>query len=103
MDGKVFAVAKAIGRFYLKKHKGDYAAAELELFRLQITDIKVTKDRIEITLGRPGMLIGLRATNIDNLEKFLQAEVGLPTTINGLNIVETSFHIYDILIPRKPD
>jgi len=94
-------VLKAIASFYLQKHEDKPAAeavskAEQDIRDLMITKITVlpgemlpsgrnpdgkvvgfkhTKSIVVIRLERPGLLVGKWGTNIDALEKFLNAEV----------------------------
>lgn len=107
MHLRVIEAARKIGRFYLAKHNNDYAAAEKELNALQISRIEVTNTEtfsslvrsqsppqtiISITTARPGILIGKRGQNIDNLAKYLGTKV---------HIVEDEEPLYQYLVPNQ--
>lgn len=87
-------IAQKIGQFYLQKYDNDYQLAEQELIRLQITKIEVEPEMVRITLARPGILIGRRGINIENLTKFLGVKVF---------IIEDQDPIYSWLIPYKDE
>ncbi|MFW6311704.1 MAG: hypothetical protein ACOC1K_05660 [Nanoarchaeota archaeon] len=70
-------IYNAIGWFYFIKNKKDFEETRKEIERLQITDVIIYKDNIEIVLGRPGLLMGLRGYNIDNLYVYLKEEFEL--------------------------
>ena len=78
--------------FYSKKNQGDHSATNKELNRLNIRDILVKENVVEIHLGAPGLLVGRRGENIDNLKAFLGKEI---------KIVET-FCWNDILVSYDP-
>lgn len=85
-------VGYEIGNFYLQKFNGDYSKAGEEVRKLQVTDIKVLEDEVEISLGRPGLLIGKGGENIDKLSAHLKKKI---------KVVET-FHWDVILTPYDP-
>lgn len=81
-----------IANFYAQKFNGDYAKAGEEARKLQITDIKVSGNEVEISLARPGLLIGRKGENIDKLSAHLKKKI---------KVVE-SFHWDVILTPYDP-
>lgn len=87
------AIAHKISNFYLQKNANDYAKAKEEIEKLRIFDIRLNGENVEIYLGRPGLIIGKKGTNIDNLTAFL----GEPVKIFK------SFHWNDILVPTEYD
>lgn len=107
MDKNTRKVLKEIGRFFLWKNKFDYAKAELEIFRLYISAIKVETisaglvvnqfDKVTITLGRPGMLIGPQGKTIAALQNWLKVE----TDCKQVLIVEDRECFLDAIIPNK--
>jgi transcription antitermination factor NusA-like protein len=95
IDPQVVEVARTIGDFYLAKHNGDYAKATEEIYRLQIAKIAVAADNsIVITLGRVGLFIGKRGTNLDAIIKLFNGR--------QLKVVEDMDSILDYVIPRPP-
>jgi ribosomal protein S3 len=75
-------VLKAIASFYLQKHEDKPAAEAVSKAEQDIRDLMITKitvlpseSIVVIRLERPGLLVGKCGTNIDALEKFLNAEV----------------------------
>lgn len=78
--------------FYSKKNQGDHQATNKELNRLNIRDILVKENVVEIHLGSPGLLIGRKGENIDNLKAHLGKEI---------KMVET-FVWSDILVSYDP-
>lgn len=92
IDPKLHEAATKLGQFYLNKNGGDYAKATDELYRLHIKEVAVADDgTVTLTVGRIGLLIGKRGTNIDALSKFF----GHP-----IRCVEDTNSILDIVIPR---
>lgn len=89
-------VAMNIGQYYLQKNNGDYKKTEQDIVNLGITKIEVdpaTWERpatVSITVGRPGLFIGKRGTNIDALEKYLKIKV---------KIIEDTERLIDWLVP----
>lgn len=65
---EVDAVCLRIGTFYRNKF-GDKAKQEVEA--LKISNIAIVNGDLEITLLRPGKLIGVRGKNIMDLADFL--------------------------------
>ena len=87
--------ASKIGEFYLQKNNRDYKATENEILNLRISLIRVLDDgAVEITTERPGLLIGRRGINIDELTKFLGVRV---------HIIEERDPINSYLIPQEWD
>ena len=76
-----------IGQFYLKKNDGDHDKTVKELTSLGIRRISLksqhfckfctTGEAVEITLFCPGILIGKKGKNIENLEAFLGKHVAI--------------------------
>jgi hypothetical protein len=87
-------VAALIGQFYLRKHEGDYVAAEKAIVDLRISDLTVEGDKVTIVTARPGMLIGRRGTNIDELTAFLNKKV---------HIIEDVDPLIEYLIPQPEE
>lgn len=90
-------VARLIGLFYLEKNNNDYVATEEEIKRLQITDIEVEHCEIIVELSRPGLFIGKRGENVEQLQKYLH-EHGFK---RKLHIKEAKQNILDFLIPYE--
>ncbi len=98
---KVREYARSIGEFYLKKHDGNYSRACEAVEKLQITKLEViytvdsthpegARETVVITTARPGMLIGKKGTNIDELSQHLNAHI---------KIVEEEDHLLYYLMP----
>lgn len=88
---QVQEIARQIGKFYLTKNNGDYKKASDEILKLQITKLEVLDDgRVCITTNRPGLLIGKRGENIDNVCRHLGMKI---------HVIEEMDHIYNYLIP----
>ena len=88
-------VASKIGFYYLQKNNNDYKKTYQELESLRIQQILVLdSSTITIILSRPGLLIGVRGTNLDNLEKFIN---------KSIYIVEARETILDYLMPMNLD
>lgn len=90
-------VARLIGLFYLEKNNNDYVATEEEIKRLQITDIEVEHCEIIVELSRPGLFIGKRGENVEQLQKYLH-EHGFK---RKLHIKEAKQNILDFLVPYE--
>ena len=75
-------VAQLIGNYYLDKHNGSYVKAGDEALNLGVTNIEVMGNKITIKLMRPGILIGLRGTNIDSLTAYLSLHLDQNVKIN---------------------
>jgi hypothetical protein len=82
-----------INYFYCEKHKGNIEAAAKEVRSLKIKEIEIKGDTVEISLARPGLLIGRRGKNINALSEVL----GMKTSV-----VEC-FHWEDIIVPLEYD
>jgi len=87
---EVQEVAAKIGEFFLNKHSGDYVATQKAVEALRITQISLAENKVTIELGRPGLLIGRRCEQIDNLGEFLGLKI---------HIVEATDHILNWLVP----
>lgn len=70
-------IARKIGYFLYKKHNQDTSEAIIELRLYNITDIMYINNIIHILVGRPGMLIGKRGENIEQLGKYLDYEINI--------------------------
>jgi hypothetical protein len=86
---KTREVCEKIGQFYLQKHSGNYDKAAIEITKLGITGVLVSHNKIIIQLYRPGLLIGKKGENIENLQAFLGV---------SLHIEEESLPKWDDLI-----
>jgi ribosomal protein S3 len=96
-------VARLISEFYLEKNvhsniKKMYDEARQEILSLCITNVNIKQDTVTITISRPGLLIGRRGENIDNLQYFLSRELGRKISIN---IIEET--VIQCLIPYYED
>lgn len=104
LSNKVKDIAGLIGEFYLQKNNGNYAAAEHEIRKLNITELSIsitelTDDaKVVITLGRPGLIIGRKGENYEKLAQFLRQTAGY-----GLEIMEAKEQLLDYLIPYNPE
>lgn len=87
-------VAETIGKYYLEKNDNDYALACEEVIKLHISNLRFNGELLEITTARPGLLIGKRAANIDNLSRFLDLHI---------KVIEDENPLIDLLLPREPD
>jgi hypothetical protein len=87
-------IAKKIGEFYLIKNDECYNDAADELLKLQITNIQINENIVSITTNRPGMLIGKRASNVDQLEEFIEKKI---------KIIECKDNLYNYLIPVEEE
>lgn len=91
-EARAEEIGYSIAAFYLDKFKGNYDLAGQAVRRLEVTDIKVdpaTGD-VEISLARPGLLIGSQGENINSLRAYLKRKI---------RIVE-HFSWNDILVPQ---
>ncbi len=87
---------KTIGEFYLQKNKGNYPLAADEIIKLHITKVAINENRLCITAGRVGILIGRRGENITNLTNFIQERLQME-----VRIFEDEDGLIDCLIPHK--
>jgi len=81
-------IISSIGYFYFFKNKKEvkrelFEAAYKEIKELGITDIKFFKRRkvVEITLSRPGVLIGVKGKNIKELEEWISKNISMDIKI----------------------
>jgi len=90
-SAKLEQIGYDIASFYLNKNKNDYVAAEKEVISLNITDIQIDpyNSKLRIFTARPGLLVGRKGENLDNLSKHLKREI---------EIVE-AFHWNEVLVP----
>ena len=97
-------LASMIGFFYLEKNNHDYIKAEEEIKSLHITALTIKENSgsernycnpsIEITIGRPGLLIGPKGTNIEKLAKHLGRNILIKEDVDNL---------LSYLIPQNPN
>ena len=87
--------AGKIGQFYLEKRNFDYDETAEDLERLRIANIEFdeTKKELKISLSRPGLLIGQKGKNIEDLTKALGVNIKIVEVGNWL----------DFLVPISPD
>lgn len=62
-------------KFYIEKGKQSGKSAEDEIKKLQIVNFEIKENKLEITLRRPGILIGSRGQNITDLQKIVGLEI----------------------------
>lgn len=77
-------MAALIGQFYLRKHNNDYIATEKAIVDLRISDLRVEGDKVIIVTARPGLLIGRRGQNIDELTAFLNKKIHIIEEVDPL-------------------
>jgi ribosomal protein S3 len=65
-------IIQEIGYYYYAKNNSNVQRSNEEINDLQITNIKLNDDEVTIELSRPGLLIGFKGQNLDNLKRFLQ-------------------------------
>ena len=91
-----------IGAFYLSiysngNYQSPYVKATEDITQLGITKVVWSGHTIHITLSRPGLLIGRRGENINELQKWLSKMTESTITVD---IIEDS--IISWLIPYDP-
>jgi ribosomal protein S3 len=82
-------IARKISLFYLNKKKNPYLANE-EIAKIGISSIEIKSkivghwfskkfqdDVVIITCARPGLLIGRKGSNIEELQSFLQKKISI--------------------------
>lgn len=81
-------VLRTIFYFYDER---DPDVSDIEISRLGITNVKVTKRAIYLTLERPGVFIGERGSNLEAFQKYLKKyqDIDLP-----VRIIESNIHRY---------
>ena len=85
-----------IGQFYLAKNDNDHRAAQSELERIHITKIEFDENKkLTIESNRPGLVIGVKGRNIEELNTYLQTNAG----IKELLIREATDCLLNYLIP----
>ena len=91
-------ICEQIGEFYLNKNKGSYTyeKTEQEILRIGFTNIELdeNKTKVTVTVARPGLFIGSRGQNIEQLEECLGKKI---------HIIESCENLNDYLIPVEPD
>jgi len=98
-------VIRTIGQFYLEKNSMNYIECHRELDMLQIRDVSVdniiatspslvckNSKRINITLERPGILIGKNGENIEALKKYLKENLSFDEFV--INLKESSINTW---------
>ena len=102
-ERKIQNIAQLIGFYYVNLaelsglDKMKYDKAREDVSSLGVTKIDFSGSIISITLTRPGLLIGRRGINIDNLTEYLSKELKHKISIN---IIEDK--ITGWLIPYEP-
>ena len=91
----VRGIAGLIGVFYLYKHNNNYKAAQEELNRLYITSIDVRNGEVIIHTSRPGLLIGKKGENINNLVEHLKMKVKIIEGEDWVNLILPDYSLSD--------
>lgn len=90
-DSDIRAIARSIGYYYYDKYKDQnkqYIRHCVEM--LQIHNISISSGFVNITLGRPGLLIGKRGENINALLEYMQSDKDLKhLNISTINLIES--------------
>lgn len=81
---QVKEISASIGQFYLQKNSGDYVKTREEIEQLRIKEIEMLGDRLNIKLSRPGLLIGPKGKNINELSEFLKLNIHIQEVDNIL-------------------
>lgn len=68
-------IAEKISSFYLRKNNFDYKKTNEEIEKVRIQNVEKTEKGITIFTERPGLLIGWRGENINQLQEFLNCEI----------------------------
>ncbi len=90
-SNEVKTIAARIGSFFLNKLNGDYEKTRVFIESMRINNISLTDDnKIVIELSRPGILIGVKGTQINDLLNYMAQPI---------HIVETMEHIEDYIVP----
>lgn len=98
ISNEIQEICRHIGQFYLAKNDHDYRATQNEIEHLQITKIEIDTDKkLTIESNRPGILIGVRGKNIEELNTYLQTNAG----ISHLLIREAPDCLLNYLIPAQ--
>lgn len=82
---------KKIAEFYYNERG---AAASQDILNLCLHDIQVKDDVVIIYLSRPGLIIGKKAQNIENLQKYLGVNI---------NIIEMDSNVTDLILTYIAD
>ena len=91
----IYELRQKLGKYYLEKNEGDYLKCKKDLYSLRITETKIEDGRFSIALWRPGILIGPRGQNIEELQKYM----GVPVHI----VENVGRDPYWDIIPTDPD
>ena len=75
-------ILSLIGYFYFGKNNQDVKKTNEEIESLKIRKIDFDKNILTISLERPGLLIGMKGQNIDNLKTYLQKQLKKYIQIN---------------------
>lgn len=88
-------ICEQIGEFYLNKYNGNYAETEEHILRLGFSSIELDENKTKVTVivARPGLFIGKRGENVEQLEKCLGKKI---------HIIESPENLNDYLIPVEP-
>lgn len=81
-------IISAIGFYYFLKNNKDVQKANEEINLLKIHNIDFKNNIITIKLERPGVLIGRRGENIDNLTGYLCKDLQKDIQINIVEELE---------------
>lgn len=96
-------IAQEIGQYYLKKNDGNYELAGDDIRKLCISEIRVSNvlsskgvesREITIVTPYPGILIGRRGSNIDELAKHLMAQIKVVEEENALINYLVPYEVY---------
>lgn len=68
-------IAGKISSFYFRKNNFDYKKTNEEIEKVRIQNVEKTEKGITIFTERPGLLIGRRGENINQLHKFLNCDI----------------------------
>lgn len=85
-------IGSQIGRYYLKKNDNNYEATRTEIENLKIVNVQLVDDQIIISTARPGLLIGRKGMNIENLQTYLGKKLS----------IQEYFSWEDVIIPEYP-
>lgn len=90
---EVVEKAREVGEFYLQKNNGDREKAEEEILRCEFLNMELIRGELYLYTSRPGVVIGKRGQNIDDLASF----IGMP-----IKIIEEN-NINHFIIPPEDD
>lgn len=76
-----------IADFFHHKHNLDYKKSNNEIENLKIANIQNKPDKVVISLGRPGLLIGAKGVQIEALQTFLNKPVEIKQSFYWMEIM----------------